>query len=215
MDHNIKNHTLIFRTIIVGDSMSGKTSFCKSYNSNNTHLEYSITIGVDFISKRVKIPNGPLVKLQIWDTAGQEAFRAIIRGYYRNICGAIIMFDLTNKKSFDNIKSWLKDVRNDHYCIHNHPIILVGNKCDLSNKREISYNEALTYAESEGIPYMECSCNDVETINNIMLQYNTSIYENYIKNVECLGVYDISDNNIRENIINHIDNRRRKCCLLL
>ncbi len=203
-----KEHTLIFRTIIVGDSISGKTSFCKSYSNNEPYLETAVTIGVDFISKRFKIVNGPTIKIHIWDTAGQEAFKSIIHSYYRHIGGAIIMFDVTNKSTFDNIPLWLINVRKNHICEHEHPIILVGNKCDLIKKREISYVEAFAYAESENIIYMECSCHYVHTINKIMDQFCTSIYEYHNINKECIGVSNVSD--MKQ--ITYINNRRKTCC---
>ena len=96
-DQNILNipHDYLFRTVIVGNAKSGKSTFCKTYANGYSSIETQPTIGVDFISKKHELDDGSIIKVNLWDTAGQEAFRSIIQSYYRDLSGAIILFDLT------------------------------------------------------------------------------------------------------------------------
>lgn len=181
-------HDYLFRTIIVGNSRSGKSTFCKTYANGYSCVERTPTIGVDFISKKHKLDDGTIIRVNLWDTAGQEAFRSIIRSYYRDISGAIILFDLTDRESYKSVPTWLKDIRHFNSCKHNHPIVLVGNKSDLMTKRCIEHDEALLYANSENMLYVESSCYNVDNIETIMHHFYSHIYANFIENIECTGI---------------------------
>jgi len=181
-------HDYLFRTIIVGNSRSGKSTFCKSYAKGYSCVEHTPTIGVDFISKKHQVDDDTIIKINLWDTAGQEAFRSIVQSYYRDICGAIIMFDITDRESFKNVPTWLKDIRLFNSCNHKHPIILVGNKSDLIQSRKIEHSEAIDYANSENMLYVESSCYNVEGIETIMHHLYSHMYTNFIENINCRGV---------------------------
>ena len=118
------------------------------------------SIGVDFKLKNIEI-DGTKIKLQIWDTAGQERFRTITTSYYKGAHAILIVFDITEKESFEHIKNWMQDI--DKFAKLGVYRILVGNKCDLENQRRVSKEEAKELAEKYGIEYIETSAK--ETIN--------------------------------------------------
>eukprot|EP01117_Protostelium_nocturnum_P019122 TRINITY_DN819_c0_g1_i2.p1 TRINITY_DN819_c0_g1~~TRINITY_DN819_c0_g1_i2.p1 ORF type:complete len:194 (+),score=64.11 TRINITY_DN819_c0_g1_i2:194-775(+) len=155
-----KDYDHLFKLLLIGDSGVGKSCILLRFADNAFTDNFISTIGVDFKIKTIDI-EGKKVKMQIWDTAGQERFQTITTSYYRGAHGLIIVFDVTNKVSFDNIKKWLDDIER-----HASPSIvkcLVGNKCDLENKRVIDYSTAKQLADSLNISYMETSAK--ESIN--------------------------------------------------
>lgn len=129
------------------------------YTDDVFHDTFISTIGVDFKLKNIPVPEQPssMAKLQIWDTAGQERFRTITSSIYRGASGVIVVFDVTNAQSFDNVSRWLQDAQ--RYTLDTTPVILVGNKSDQIN-RVVSREEAAVFAQNIGIPYVECSCRD-------------------------------------------------------
>lgn len=204
------SHDYIFRAIIIGNAGTGKSSFCKTYANGYSCIEKAATIGVDFFAKKHKMEDDKIIKLNLWDTAGQETYKSIISSYFKDICGAIIMFDITNTASFDNVNSWLKQLNHLNTCNHKHPIILVGNKTDLQQRRVISHEEALRYAKKEGLLYVESNSYNVANIETIMHHFYTSIYEEYKQNHFCKGVRP-SNNNFSS--LQDISlNNKNKCC---
>ena len=200
------SHDYIFRTIIIGNADTGKSSFCKTYANGYSCIEREATIGVDFFAKKHKMEDGKIIKVNLWDTAGQESYKSIISSYFRDICGAIIMFDITIRSSFDNVKMWLIELQYFNKCDHNHIIILIGNKTDLQSRRAISHEEALNYATNEGMLYVESNSYDISGIETIMHHFYTSIYEDYKKNSSCKGIRPANNDNFSP-LIN-----KNKCC---
>jgi|TARA_B110000971_G_C19885066_1_gene442580 small GTP-binding protein len=152
-----------FKIIIVGNTGVGKSSLLLKYTRNTFSKHHETTIGVDFATKMIDIPiNGEIVpvKLQLWDTAGQEKFRTITNSYYRNCCAAIIVFDLTNRDSFTSVHYWIDNVING--AGENTTIILIGNKCDLDN-REVSESDILALINQYDIKYFETSATQQDT----------------------------------------------------
>lgn len=122
---------------------------------DDTYTEsYISTIGVDFKIRTVEL-DGKVIKLQIWDTAGQERFRTITSSYYRGAHGIIVVFDVTDAESFDNVKQWLHEI--DRYANESVNKLLVGNKTDLTGKRAVEYDTAKAFADEIGVPYIETS----------------------------------------------------------
>ncbi|CAM4798547.1 unnamed protein product [Rotaria magnacalcarata] len=173
------NYDVLLKLLLIGDSGVGKSSLLTRFSVNifqfiifkfitlhsfqdNTFTESFLpTIGVDFKVCRLK-HNGKNIKLQIWDTAGQERFRTITATYYRGAHGFIIVFDLTDLESFDNIKKWLTEIeRNGN---EDAKKLLVGNKCDLTAKRVVDYAKAKEFADSLHIPYIETSAKDSNNV---------------------------------------------------
>ena len=137
------NFEYLFKYIIIGDSNVGKSCIVQRFIEGEFNAELENTIGVEFGAKEIKI-NNKLVKLQIWDTAGQEAFQSITRSYYRSSAGALVVFDLTNRQPFENCKKWFSEI--SEHGNQEMVITLVGNKCDLTDKREVSLEEAESLA---------------------------------------------------------------------
>ena len=140
----------LFKILMIGNPFVGKSSIFTQYVDNSySDLTFS-TMGVDFKIKTLKI-NNKYIKLQLWDTAGQERFKTLTRSYYRGSHGIIIVFDITNRDSFNNIRNWLYEINNHSENICN---ILVGNKIDLADKREITYKEAKDFEDIHNLIYI-------------------------------------------------------------
>ena len=100
----------MFKIVLVGDSGVGKTNLLSRFTKNEFNLESRATIGVEFAAKTLTADNGEVIKAQIWDTAGQDRYRAIASSYYRGAAGAILVYDITKKRSFDNLEKWLTEL---------------------------------------------------------------------------------------------------------
>ncbi|KAM4549788.1 ras-related protein Rab-42a [Fundulus heteroclitus] len=149
-----------FRIILLGDSTVGKSSLLKRFTDGIYSDVADPTVGVDFYARSLDIEPGVKIKLQLWDTAGQERFRSITTSYYRNSVGGLLVFDLTNRKTFDHVREWHKEV-SEHILPHHMVYILIGHKSDLNKDRKVSRDEAEQLAAELGIRYIETSakCN--------------------------------------------------------
>ena len=151
------------KIIFIGDISVGKTSIINVLTGYKFNDEYEASIGVDFFSKTIKY-KGKTIKLQIWDSAGQEKFRSLIPNYIRGSSLVFIVYDITNKKSFNNLKSWIDFVNN----IENSNIVIVGNKIDLENKREVSVEEGQKFCEDKNYDFFEVSAKDGLNLNDML-----------------------------------------------
>lgn len=143
-----------FKFIVIGSSGVGKTAILKRLIDDVFTTESQSTIGVEFLATTLEI-EGQAVKLQIWDTAGQERFRSIAKAYFRSAIGVILVFDLTERKSFDDLNQWLSDIH--ALCDPNAVVTLIGNKLDLSSQRTITASEAENFASLHQLVYFETS----------------------------------------------------------
>ncbi len=146
--------------IIVGDSTVGKTSILLQYKESQFYQNMTATIGVDYVVRTDKIDNEP-VKIKIWDTAGQERFQAQTASFFKNTEGVILVFDVTNMETFENLKHWIHLINSN--CKNKLKRIIIGNKIDL--KREVSKDEAMTFAKENNIPYFEVSAKNNTNIH--------------------------------------------------
>ena len=149
----------------------GKSSIILRYIDDTFSVNLMNSIGVDFKLKNIEIDK-KRIKLQIWDTAGSERFRTITTSYYRGAHAIIMVFDITKKETFDHIINWMADI--DKFAKQGVLRILVGNKCDLENQREVNKDEGLAFADKYGIQYFETSAK--ETINIESLFIDTTKY---------------------------------------
>ena len=179
---NITRHKIIF----VGDAGVGKTTIISRIMDNPYNEVYEPSIGVDFMSKNIKY-KGQNIKLQMWDTAGQEKYKGLIPSYVRNSSIVFVVYDVSVKTSFDNIPKWLTFIRT----IENTSLILCGNKIDLSN-REVKKEEGEVLAQKEGIPFFEVSAKTGDNIKNMF--YNV---------VSELPTFSENNNN-KENLIKEL-----------
>lgn len=144
-----------------------------------------LTIGVEFGARMVTIDGQP-VKLQIWDTAGQESFRSITRSYYRGAAGALLVYDITRRETFHHLASWLEDAR--QHANPNMAITLVGNKCDLAHRRAVSKEEGEQFAKENGLLFMEASARTAQSVEEAFTKTAANILEKIQE-----GVIDASD----------------------
>ena len=160
------NFHYLFKYIIIGDSAVGKSNLLLQYCHNKFNDDYQATIGVEFGAKNLTV-NNKIYRVQIWDTAGQENFRSITRAYYKNSVCALVVYDITNKDTFNNVQTWIEDCKNQS------PktifMVLVGNKNDLEDKRQVKYEEGMELANKNGMMFFETSAKsgfNVEEIFN-------------------------------------------------
>mmetsp|Transcript_395 Transcript_395/g.423 ORF Transcript_395/g.423 Transcript_395/m.423 type:complete len:207 (-) Transcript_395:34-654(-) len=157
----------LFKLLLIGDSGVGKSSLLLRFADNSYSESFIATIGVDFKIKTVEVEN-KVVKLQIWDTAGQEKFRTITSSYYRGAHGIIVVYDVTNRESFENVKNWMNEIT--RYASENVNRLLVGNKSDLEGKKAVTYDEGKELADSMGINFIETSAKTSANVEQSFLR---------------------------------------------
>ena len=208
----------LFKYIIIGDAAVGKSNLLLRYAHGQFKPEYQLTIGVEFGAKNVSI--GELsYRIQIWDTAGQENFRSITRAYYKNSACALVVYDISKRETFNNVSDWIEDCRNQSpKTIY---MILVGNKSDLEDKREVTKEEGKELADKYGLEFYETSAKTGENVEELF--YNSAeeiakkISQGYydLENEACGIKQGINKNkgNIQQ-IHSEINNngKRKKCC---
>lgn len=167
-------YKFLFKYIIVGDTAVGKSCLLLRFTDNRFQAQHDLTIGVEFGSRTIMIDSNQ-VKLQIWDTAGQEKFRSITRSYYRGASGALLVYDITRRETFEHLNSWLEDCRK---CSSNNiVIILVGNKSDMESQRQVSRSEGEEFAKKNGLHFIETSAKTAEMVEEAFIQTAKEIYE--------------------------------------
>jgi len=168
----MSDYDFLFKLLLIGDSGVGKSCLLCRF-ADDTYMEsYISTIGVDFKIRTIDL-DGKTVKLQIWDTAGQERFRTITSSYYRGAHGIIIVYDISDRESFDNVKQWLNEI--DRYACENVNKLLVGNKCDMDSKRQVDFEEAKAFADERSIPFLETSAKDSTNVEKAFIQMASDI----------------------------------------
>ncbi|CAH9126975.1 unnamed protein product [Cuscuta epithymum] len=179
------SYAYLFKYIIIGDTGVGKSCLFLQFTDKRFQPVHDLTIGVEFGARMVSIDNKQ-VKLQIWDTAGQESFRSITRSYYRGAAGALLVYDITRRETFNHLASWLEDAK--QHANANMTIMLIGNKCDLSHRRAVSTEEGEQFAKDNGLIFMEASAKTAQNVEEAFINTATLIY-NKIKD----GVLDVSN----------------------
>ncbi|GAB4852724.1 GTP-binding protein yptm2 [Ancistrocladus abbreviatus] len=162
----IMKRDYLFKLLLIGDSGVGKSCLLLRFADDSYVESYISTIGVDFKIRTVE-QDGKTIKLQIWDTAGQERFRTITSSYYRGAHGIIIVYDVTDQQSFENVKQWLNEI--DRYASDNVVKLLVGNKSDLSANKAVSYETAKAFADEIGIPFLETSAKNATNVEQAFM----------------------------------------------
>jgi Ras-related protein Rab-1A len=190
----------LLKLLIIGDSGCGKSALMNRFSENSFKQEYHSTIGIDFNIKKINI-NNEIIKAQIWDTAGQERFRSITNAYYKHVNAVMIVYNISDTESFNNIVYWIKEYKKN--VPENTPVILIGNQCDLQNERQITFKNAKDLADSFNITYQECSA---KTGWNVEESFMYLINEWYSKQATTKT----------QNQINHVNitniKSKNKCC---
>ncbi|BBG98881.1 RAB GTPase homolog 1A [Prunus dulcis] len=156
----------LFKLLLIGDSGVGKSCLLLRFADDSYIDSYISTIGVDFKIRTVE-QDGKVVKLQIWDTAGQERFRTITSSYYRGAHGIILVYDVTDQESFNNVKTWLQEI--DKFAVGNVNKLLVGNKSDLADKKVVSSEASKAFADELGIPFLETSAKNSTNVEQAFM----------------------------------------------
>ena len=170
----------------------GRSCILLQFTDNKFRYQHELTIGVEFGAKTIDI-NGKSIKIQIWDTAGQEAFQAITRTYYKGAIGALLVYDITRRETFTHVTKWLDDVRTNS--TKNVTVILIGNKKDLEDKRQVSYEEGEAFAKENGLMFLETSA---KTAYNVVEAFNLSA-QCILNNIERTGIDPTISSNINLN----------------
>ena len=172
-----EDYDFIFKVLLLGNSDVGKSSLLLRYVDSVWNDAFVPTIGVDFKVKTLTI-NEKKVKMQIWDTAGQERFRTVVSTYFRGAHGILLLYDVTNRDSFKNLESWLIEIEKN--AKEKVLKILIGNKCDLGEDREITIEEGKAFALRNGMEFMETSAKmntnvteAFETLGKLMIEFNS------------------------------------------
>jgi len=178
------SYAYLFKYIIIGDTGVGKSCLLLQFTDKRFRHDHDLTIGVEFGARLLSIDNKP-IKLQIWDTAGQESFRSITRSYYRGATGALLVYDISRRDSFGHVSRWLNEAR--EYSNPNMVIMLIGNKCDL-DRREVSYEEGANFAQKNGLVFLETSAKTAQNVEEAFVRTAKTISENIQT-----GVFDLSN----------------------
>jgi len=199
----------LFKLLLIGDSGVGKSCLLLRFADDTYTADYISTIGVDFKIRTIEL-DGKTIKLQIWDTAGQERFRTITSSYYRGAHGIIIVYDVTDQESFNNVKQWLQEI--DRYATGGVMKLLVGNKSDLTDKKSVDYNVAKEFADALDIPFLETSALNSTNVEQAFFTMARQIKANVSNNATSAGNAGNNKNsvNIRGQSIGN--NQQNGCC---
>lgn len=168
----------LFKLLLVGESNVGKSSLLLRFADNTFSNSYISTIGVDFKIRTVKV-DGKVIKLQIWDTAGQERFRTITSSYYRGAHGVMLVFDVCDKRTFERLESWYQEI--DRYANPNAVKLVIGNKTDDPDRREVFTRDAEAWADEKGIPYIETSAKESTNVEHAFTRLTELVREGWPK----------------------------------
>ncbi|WOK97639.1 ras-related protein Rab11D-like [Canna indica] len=163
----------VFKVVLIGDSAVGKSQILARFARNEFSLDSKATIGVEFQTRTLVIQHKS-VKAQIWDTAGQERYRAVTSAYYRGAVGALLVYDITKRQSFDHIPRWLEELRS--HADRNIVIMLVGNKTDLEDQRAVTTEDAKEFAQKENVFFLETSALEATNVENAFQNVLTEIF---------------------------------------
>ncbi len=204
-------HDYTFKIILIGDSGVGKSCWTVRFADGEYTPGYQPTIGVDFKTRTIECEDKN-IKLHMWDTAGQEQFRSIIASYYRGIAGVVLMYDVTERQTFERLRWWRKEIEANSRSGDSPRVIVVGNKVD-KDKRAVSVEEAKEWARQNGMLYHETSGRTGEGIDNCMMRLAHDIYQHFERDSKFVGVRPAD--HIKELMPGGVAVKTRKCCTIL
>jgi small GTP-binding protein len=167
-----KTYDYLFKLLLIGDSGVGKTSVLFRFSEDAYNSTFISTIGIDFKIRTIDL-DGKKIKLQIWDTAGQERFRTITTAYYRGAMGIMLVYDITNEKSFENIRNWIRNIE-EHASTDVEKMIL-GNKCDMNDRRQVTKERGSLLASEYNIKFMETSAKSSTNVEEAFIALSRDI----------------------------------------
>ncbi|XP_069807508.1 ras-related protein Rab-13 [Dendropsophus ebraccatus] len=167
-----KSYDHLFKLLLIGDSGVGKTCLIVRFSEDSFNSTYISTIGIDFKIRTTEI-QGKKIKLQVWDTAGQERFKTITTAYYRGAMGIILVYDITDERSFENIQNWMKSIKEN--AAPGVERMLLGNKCDMENRRKVPKERGEKLAKEHGIRFFETSAKSSQNVDEAFNALATDI----------------------------------------
>ena len=202
------NYDRIVQLLVIGDSSVGKTSLITRYTNGTFKEEYLATVGLDYYSKNEEI-NNQAIQIKLWDTAGQERFKALTQNYFRNAEGVLLAFDVTNEESFNNLKEWISSIKVNMEAKNIFlPLIIVGNKIDMENERDITKEDAENFASENKYKYFETSAKTGEGVDEAVKELiNLVLNQNQVdeQKIEARKSVPLKDNNQKEE-------KKKGCC---
>lgn len=209
LEEKSKKESYQFKIILIGSISVGKTSIISRYITNTFNTSQQSTITVECKTKPIKFSNDKVASLNIWDTCGQEKFRTITRQHYKKANGILLVFDLTNRPSFESVETWYKDIKDN--APSDAEIILVGNKCDLINQRKISNEEGEQLADKFGMIYKEVSAKNGDNIYLLFETISEKMIENF-QNKSKESLNNLNKIQIERNKLNSEIKVKKGCC---
>ena len=206
------NYEVMFKVVLVGDSSVGKTNIMSKYLKNEFHEDSKATVGVEFGSKQFTI-EGHNIKAQIWDTAGQERYKAITSAYYKGAKGAFVVYDITRKQSFDSVDRWINDLR--AAADKNLSIIIIGNKCDLEDQRQVNKEQGEEKAKNNEVAFMETSALSGENLDKAFEKMMNEVFKKCHEEMMSDGDVDIvggSEDISLDKTKPKNSDEKKKCC---
>ncbi|KAG4076180.1 hypothetical protein HA402_014729 [Bradysia odoriphaga] len=207
-----ESYDYLFKFLVIGQANTGKSCLLHHFIESKFKEDSSHTIGVEFGSRIVNV-GGKSVKLQIWDTAGQERFRSVTRSYYRGAAGALLVYDTTSRESFNTLSNWLNDARK--MASPQIVILLVGNKKDLEEARQVTFLEASTFAQENDLIFLETSAKTGDSVEEAFLKCSKTILakiETGELDVERIGSGIQYGDAAARNLQNNQRSSRQDCC---
>ena len=203
---------ITFKYIVVGNAFVGKSNIIYRFVQGKFNENYKATINLDFSYKNIK-KGDKIYRVQLWDTVGQEEFQSISRGYYKSGVCALVVYDITNRESFNNVGTWMEE------CKINGPstisLVLVGNKIDLEDKRQITYEEGEDFANQNNMQFFETSALNGSNIDKLFNDTVESIIKkienNYYKDKDCGIEFHQNPNNKKTELSKKAPKKKKKC----
>ena len=190
--------------IMIGESGVGKTSLIRRYTNNIFNANNLETIGIEFYNREERI-NNKIIQIKFWDTAGQEIFHSLTKNFYRKADGIIIVYDITNKESFERVQDWIKSVYDNTETYKEIQMIIVGNKIDLEEMREVRKEDGLKIGKYYEIDFFEASAKNAEGVNNFMIKIIGDILNNKVNDRNTINIKNYKSG------IDGDDNDTRNC----
>ena len=203
-------YDLSFKMIVIGDSGVGKSCLTTKAVKNTFEEFYQATIGFEFLTFNLKM-NDTVVKLQIWDTCGQEVYRSLISNFYRNSSLAVLLYAIDNRESFINAENWLKELKGQ--ASPDVKIMIVGNKCDLEDERKVSFDEGKEFKEKNHLDFfMETSAKTGFNVKNFIIEAAEILYKDYLVNKNSYDKDMDSIDNVKVKNMDNISIKKKTCC---
>ena len=196
------------KVVVVGDSGVGKTNLIKRFVTNTFSANSKATVGVEFISKSYRI-NDQVFKIEIWDTAGQERYKSLTAAYYKGAKGALIVYDTTQKTSFENIDKWMSEIKEKSS--KDMKLMIIGNKIDLKDERQVETDEALAKAQILEAPIMETSALDATNVKEAFYDLLKEMYKEVKKKLDVVESQAEGGNEGIQLETNE-ENQKKGCC---